>query len=268
MPLTDIFLLVATGAIGGFLSGLLGVGGGIIFVPALVFVLSSIGIDPAHIMHIAVGSSMAVVLATGASSAFGHHKKKSVDKKILLSWGPFIVSGVIIGAIFASLVDGDLLRKIFAAITLLISFYMGLGREKTAAVVVENIFRGIQKCLCIVIGAISSMIGVGGAMLTAPMMHYIGVPTQKAVGTSAALSVLISLPGTVIYILSGLAHRADLPPWSLGYVDFAVIGFIIPVSMLMVPIGVQTSHLLPKILLRRIFGVMLFIVSIRMFMSL
>lgn len=262
-------LLLAIGALGGFLSGLLGVGGGIIFVPALFFSMTAMGTGPEQAMHLAVGTSLAVVFATGATSALAHHRRGAVDSGILKAWGAFIVGGVIAGSLFAASVDGRLLKEIFAVITFAISVYMALGSESKgpgARVIAMNIQRG----LCACIGMISSMIGVGGAILTVPMMSYIGLPMQRAVGTGAALGMLISLPGCLGYMLGGAAqaHAAELPPFSLGYVNGLAALMIIPSSILLAPVGVKSSHKLPRKTLRRVFAAVLMIVSIRMFMTL
>jgi uncharacterized membrane protein YfcA len=260
-------LLLALGAAGGFLSGLLGVGGGIIFVPALFFTMTAVGTAAEQAMHLAVGTSLAVVFATGATSALGHHRRGAVDANILRNWGAFIVGGVVVGSLFASSVNGQLLKEIFAVITFLISIYMAVGSENREGRA-HNLALNIQRGICTGIGMVSSMIGVGGAILTVPMMSYIGVPMQRAVGTGAALGILISLPGCLGYMAGGAAHMADLPPFSIGYVNVLAAGMIIPSSILMAPMGVAASHKLPRKTLRRVFACLLMVVSIRMFMTL
>jgi uncharacterized membrane protein YfcA len=249
------------------LSGLLGVGGGILFVPALYFSMSAVGLDSQHAMHLAVGTSLAIVFATGSVSAFGHHKRGAVDTALMRSWGMFIVSGVVIGSFFATAVNGEVLKRIFAGVVLLLSLYTAFGSKKSAEA--KNFLTArIQHGICVGIGMVSSMIGVGGAILTVPMMSYIGTPMQRAIGTGAALGMLISLPGTISYMLGGLPHLEELPPFSVGYVNLLAVALIIPASMFMAPIGVKTSHSLPHSMLRRVFAAVMFIVAIRMFMTL
>jgi uncharacterized protein len=261
-----IALLLALGAAGGFLSGLLGVGGGGIFVPVLFFTMKAFNVGEAHAMHLAVGTSLAVVFATSSTSALGHYRRGAVDIAILKSWGGFIVAGVAVGALFASSVNGEMLKMIFAAITFVISFHMAFGREQAGAP--HALSPALQRGLCSAIGMISSMIGVGGAVLTVPMMSYIGTPMHRTIGTGAALGILISLPGTFGYILAGLKDMAALPHWSLGYVNLLAAALIIPASMMMAPVGVSLSHRLPRQKLRRIFALVLIAVSVKMFMSL
>lgn len=263
-----MLMLFAIGAAGGFLSGLLGVGGGILFVPALFFALSAVGFDQTHAMHVAIGTSLAIVFATGSTSAIAHFRRGSVDMDRVRAWGPFIVGGVVAGAFLAALVDGEFLKGVFACITFAIAVYMAVGRDKPAGETARQIALNIQKGICVAIGIVASMIGIGGAIMTIPLMSYLGMPIQRAIGTGSALGILISLPGGVSYALAGLAHLPELPPYSLGYISLPALLFIIPTSILMAPVGVNAGHTLPKALLRRIFAVVLMIVSIRMFTTL
>jgi uncharacterized membrane protein YfcA len=263
-----ILLLLTLGCVGGFLSGLLGVGGGIIFVPALYFGVTSFGVDPEHAIRLGVGTSLALVLVTAASSAFWHHKKGSIDFSIIKSWWPYIVLGVAVGTFFASSVNGRFLKQLFAAATLLIAVYMAFSKEAQTEPASHRVSKTVQKTVAALIGMISALIGVGGSMLNVPFMAYIGIPMRKSVGTGGALGFIISLPAMIGYIMSGLPHMKELPPYSLGYVSLLAVAVIAPVSMLLSPIGVHVSHKMQRNILRRIFAVILVLVSIRMFMTL
>lgn len=268
IPAELILLLLAIGCAGGFLSGLLGVGGGIIFVPALFFSLSSLGFSEEHAMHIAVGSSLAVVMATGSTSAFSHFKRGGVDTAILRGWGVPIVIGVVLGALVASSVKSAVLKEIFACMTLLIAFYMAFSKDRTDAVPLRFLTLKVQKFLAALIGVVSAMLGVGGAILTVPLMSYIGLPMPRAVGTGAALGVAVAVPGVISYMVAGTLISETLPPWSIGYVNILTAAMIIPSSMLLAPLGVRLSHSMPRTMLRRVFAAVLIIVSVRMFLSL
>ena len=268
IPAELIMLLLAIGCVGGFLSGLLGVGGGIIFVPALFFSLSSLGFSEEHAMHIAIGSSLAIVMATGSVSAFSHYKRGGVDLTIVRSWGVPIVIGVVLGAFVASSVKSIVLKEIFACMTLLIAFYMAFSKDRTDVVPLRWLTMTVQKFISAFIGIISAMLGVGGAILTVPLMSYIGLPMPRAVGTGAALGVAVAVPGVISYMVSGIIISDVLPPWSIGYVNLLTVAMIIPSSMLMAPVGVRLSHNMPRAMLRRVFAVVLIIVSVRMFLSL
>jgi uncharacterized membrane protein YfcA len=260
--------LLAIGGLGGFLSGLLGVGGGIIFVPALFFVMTAYNFGTGVAMHVAVATSLALVLVTGASSAYWHHRKGSVDITIVKTWWPAVVAGVAGGTAFASSVEGALLKQVFAGVALLIAVYMTVSKEPLEGVPVRHkVSLLAQRCGAVFIGGLSALLGVGGAILTIPFMTYIGVPIRKAVGTGGALAFIISRPGIFGYIVAGLQHPEGLPPGSLGYVNLLALAVIVPTSMLLSPVGVNASHRLSRPMLRRIFAIVLVVVSLRMFLS-
>jgi len=262
-----ILTLLAVGGVGGFLSGLLGVGGGVIFVPALYYTLISFAPDAGHAMRVSIGTSTALILMTGASSAFWHHRKGSVDFAILKSWAPAVVCGVAVGTYFASTVNGHFLKQLFSSIMLLICVYMVLSKEPLDDAPVHRVSVGIQRFFAAFVGMLAALLGVGGAMLNIPFMTYIGLPMRKAVGTGGALAFIISFPAMIGYIISGLPHEQELPPYCLGYVNWLALIVILPISIVLSPIGVHVSHKLPKNVLRRIFAVVLALVSLRMFMS-
>ena len=212
-PLINIILmLLAIGAVGGFLSGLLGVGGGSLFVPALVFAMAKLGMDPQHSMHIAVATSLLIVLATSITSARAHYHRGGVDLALCRDWTPYIIAGVAIGTFFASSVDGAILKQVFAIVTLFICLYMAIGREKKAEPGVALLSKHLQHIICTITGMLSSMIGVGGAIMTVPTMSYSGIPIQRAVGTGAALNIAIAFFGTAGYLIGGLKHTEGMPP--------------------------------------------------------
>jgi uncharacterized membrane protein YfcA len=259
--------LVAVGGVGGLLSGMLGVGGGIIFVPALYFALLAFAPTAEHVMRVAIGTSLALVLVTGASSAFWHHRKGSVDFSIIKSWALPVVLGVIAGTFFATYVHGNFLKQFFAVAMLLNSVYMALSHEPAEGLPAHRTPVWGQRLVAAMIGFVAAMLGIGGAILNIPFMTYIGTPMRKAVGTGGALAVIISLPGMFGYIFTGLQNVHELPPYCIGYINWLALVAILPVSMILSPVGVHISHKLPKNLLRRIFAAVLVIVSIRMFMT-
>lgn len=262
------FLLLAVGAVAGFLSGLLGVGGGIIFVPSLYFCLRAIGLDESHAMHVAVGTSLALICVTGATSAFAHWRRGSVDTESLKKWVLPMIASAIGGSLFAGLVPSGILRVIFACITMVIAVYMFVAGAPKASSFCLVVPVRVQKAVMATIALVSSLIGVGGAVMSVPFMNLMGYPMQRAAGTGAALGLIIALPGSVTYMITGLFHLDELPPYSLGYVNLLGLALIVPSSVLMAPLGVQASHSLPRDMLKRVFAVVLLIVSLRMFMTL
>lgn len=260
-------LLLGIGALAGFLSGLIGVGGGIIFVPALYFTLSSLGISPDHAMHVAIGTSFAVIFLTVGTSTLKHHKKGGVDLHIAKGWGLFLVFGVIAGSFLASHISGEVLRRIFSIVVVVMAAYMALGHEKPEAkrpaFLTDPVLRGIT----FLIGVVAALTGVGGAVLTVPLMICAGLSMTRAVGTGAALGMIASLPGMASYVVMGWSHIAELPAFSFGYVNLAAMGLLASASMPVVPFGVKLSHKLDRQLLRRIFSGVLVIVALRMMLS-
>jgi uncharacterized membrane protein YfcA len=261
-----ILPLLAIGAVGGFLSGMLGLGGGIIFVPALYFTLTSLGVDGGHAMRIAIGTSLALVFVTGASSAFWHNKKGSIDFTLIRSWWLFIVLGVAAGTFFASTISGAIIKRLFSVIVFAIAIYMVFGKEPETEKKHKVSLR-VQQLVETGIGFTASLIGIGGAILNIPFMTYMGVPMRKAVGTGSALGCIIGLPAIIGYIISGLPHMKELPPYSWGYVNLLALAVIVPLSMVLSPLGVHVSHIIAKSTLRRIFAVVLALVALRMLMA-
>jgi uncharacterized protein len=261
----SILILLAIGSIGGFLSGLLGIGGGIIFVPALYFYFIHSGIDIDVAMHAAIGTSLMLVFVTGLSSSFWHKKKGAVDLSLLKRWAPAIAIGLLLGLCVSHVAHGLVLKKIFAAATLLISVYM-MRKKKEVGHAAHRVSLGVQWVVAGIIGFFAALIGVGGAILGIPFMSYIGVPTRTTIGTGAAMGGIISLPSAIGYAVSGQLV-SGLPPYSLGYVNLLAAIIIIPCAMALSYIGTEASHRLPKETLRRIFAVVLIFVALRMFMT-
>lgn len=261
-------LFLAVGGVGGFLAGMLGFGGGILFVPALFFFLTGFHLDGDSAMHVAVGSSFVIIFLTGLSSAYAHYRRGSIDTNLLKSWGPFVVAGVLIGTMTAAFTHGETLRRIFATVALLLAVYMVSGYERREGAA-PGFFTGrVQKAICVGVGAVAAMIGVGGAVMTVPLMTYIGMAMQRAAGTSAVIGLMISLPAAAGYILTGALSVEPLPPYSLGYVNLPAALSIAFAAALAAPIGVRLAHRLDKKALRLMFAAVLFAVSAKMFVSL
>jgi uncharacterized membrane protein YfcA len=257
--------LLLIGACGGFMSGLLGVGGGIIFVPALYFTLSASGVNPDQTMHIAVASSMAIIVVSVSSSALTHYKNGNTDKKLFLGWMPFIIAGAITGVVLASIVNGDFLKNLFAVFTLGIAAYMGFSDTKDETVKkIRGLTENIQKALSFLIGVSCTMIGLGGGALTVPLMRASGVSMKKAIGTGAALGPCVAIPAVIGHILIGLKHADSLPPYSIGYVNFLVVALILPAAIPMAYAGAKVSTRMNKTFLQRAFALVMLAVSLKM----
>lgn len=257
--------LIVAGAFAGFIAGLLGVGGGIIVVPALFFILGALGVDEAVRMHVAVGTSLATIIVTSLISARSHAARGAVDMALLRQWTPGIIVGVSVGAGLALLIDGRTLTGLFASIALAMAVQMAFGNPDWR--IADQPPRGlVAQAIAAVIGAISALMGIGGGALSILALSLYGYPIHRAVGTAAAIGSLIGVPGTIGFILGGWGDPA-LPPLSLGYVNLLAVLLILPTSMLFAPFGAKAAHALPVRSLKLAFAVFLAATSIRMFVS-
>jgi uncharacterized membrane protein YfcA len=266
--LTTIFLFLTAGAVGGFLSGMLGIGGGIIFVPALLFILNRDGFSPEHVMHIAVASSLAIVSGAVMTSVIRRYRKGDIDMKIFRRWSPFLVLGVLSGSFFASRAESHILVAIFAVITALMAAYMFFGREPEPGKRVRGLTLAVQRLCIFLVGILAAMTGVGGAIMTIPMLSASGVPMQKAVGTGSLLGLLIAVSGAIGYMVMGWPLRAELPEYSIGYVYLPAVLLVAGMAVLAAQFGVKSAYALDKKTLRHIFAAILCLVSLKMFLSL
>jgi len=264
LPLLAI--AVTAGVAGGILAGLLGVGGGIVIVPALYLALSTAGMDPAITMQVAVGTSLATIVFTSLSSGYGHFKRGAIDMDLLKLWAPSLLVGVIVGALLGGYVSGLILVGVFATVAALVAIDMIFRKTKD-----DPTPRGFAKpvwaVLGTVTGALSAMMGIGGGTIGVPLLNFLGYDIRRAVGTSAAIGFIIGLPGAVVYALTGLGAEG-LPPFSLGYVNLAAAAIIIPLTSSFAHVGVKLAHSIPRRALRFAFGIFLMITSLRMLFDL
>lgn len=260
--LTLAAMMLLTGAVGGLLAGLLGVGGGIVIVPVLDLVLASIGIDSSVRMHVAVATSLATIIPTAISSSRAHHAKGAVDMAQLKRWSVAIFLGAIAGVLIASRVTGDVLSAVFGVVALLVAIKMLLPLEGRH--IAEAIPGGPGgQLLPFAIGGFSSMMGIGGGTLSVPTMTLFNFPIHRAVGTAALFGLLISVPATIAFIFAGW-NVPGLPTGSLGYVNLIGLAVIAPVSYVVAPWGARLAHALSKRHLSILFGLFLAVVSARM----
>jgi uncharacterized membrane protein YfcA len=256
-------LLLAAGAATGVTAGLLGVGGGIVLVPVLWNLFAGLGVDEAVRMHLAVGTSLATIIATSASSVRAHHERGAVDVSLLRNWGPWIFTGVLVGTVLAGLVRGRVLTLVFASMALVVAAHMGLAKPEWR--LADQLPRGGPRAaLATVIGAVSAMMGIGGGTLSVPILTLFGYPIHRAIGTAAAIGFIIGVPGAIGFAISGWS-APSLPPFSLGYVSLLGFTLIFPTSTLLAPQGARLAHVLDTRHLRRIFALFLVVTAYRMF---
>jgi len=257
--------LLATGLVAGLLAGLLGVGGGIVVVPVLFQIFAAFGIDLSVRMHLAVGTSLATIVATSIVSARSHHRKGAVDFPLLRSWGVPIFAGVLLGTALAVHVRGAWLAVVFAVVALAVAVNMALRKEGLR--VADRLPRGwLKATLGVVIGSFSAMMGIGGGTLSVPILSAFGCPIRRAVGTAAAIGLVIAVPGTVGFAIGG-AEVAGRPPYSLGYVNLAGFALIVPATMVAAPWGARIAHAIRPRALRIAFAIFLALTSLRMIQS-
>jgi uncharacterized membrane protein YfcA len=256
-------LLLLAGAIGGLLAGLLGVGGGIVIVPALYYIFSYLGIDADVRMHLAVGTSLATIVPTSIRSVRAHNARGSFDRDLFRAWVPGIVIGVLLGTWLANLAEFGQLTMVFATVALVVSLYMALGNPAWR---LANGLPGnpVSSMIAAVIGAISAMMGIGGGTLSVPVLNLFGVPIHRSVGTAAGFGLVIAIPGTLGFIVGGW-NNPLLPDFSLGYVNWLGFLLIVPATVLTVPAGAKLAHSLSQTGLRRAFALFLGLTAIRMF---
>lgn len=259
--LVPILAVMGVGA--GFLSGLLGVGGGIILVPGLYYVLTHAGVSADVAMHMAVGTSFAVIVPTGLSSVRAHCKRGAVDFALVRLMGTGVFLGVVIGTLVAARLPGAGLMVVFASALLLMALLMlaDPGRWFKNAHMPKKPWPGVAG---FGIGSISSLMGIGGASLSVPFMTICGVPIHRAVGSAAALGLVISVPAVIGYMLIGWGHAA-LPPFTIGYISALAWISITPLSVLVAPLGARVAHNVSVAWLRQYFAFFLFFIACKMF---
>ncbi|MGB0683306.1 MAG: sulfite exporter TauE/SafE family protein [Magnetovibrionaceae bacterium] len=267
--------LMAAGAIAGLIAGLLGVGGGIVIVPVLYVLFPYMGISDSVIMHLAVGTSLATIIATSITSSRTHYKKGGLNITIMKMLSPSIIVGVILGSVLGGKAEGEVLILIFAILALLVALNMafdlqtkifgkGSAGEDGSDLRLSELGRHISG-LCI--GGFSVVMGIGGGSLSVPFLTAKGVPIRIAVGTAAGLGLVIAVPGTIGFMAAGWGHP-DLPPFSLGYVNLLGFALIVPTSMLTAPIGARITHAIDPLWLKYAFATFLCFTSMRMFYGL
>ena len=259
-------VLAVAAAVAGFMAGLLGVGGGIIMVPALYYAFTVLDFDVLTRMHLSVGTSLAIIIPTSIISTKTHMEYDAVDFKMVKSFGVFILIGVILGTFLAVNLKTPPLVLFFSIFAFLVGLFFIFLREK----LVENpktISNMIKNFSGIIIGFISIPLGIGGGSLMVPFMRTFGYDIRKSIGTAAAIGFLISVSGAITMIIGGKIINNVNTPFSIGYIN--LLGFIVfvPVTMVMARIGAKVVYKIDRKLLSKVFGAFLLIVSARSFIE-
>ncbi len=260
----SIAIFLVTGAAAGLLAGLFGVGGGLIVVPALAWLLPRQGVADAAVMQSAIGTSLAVIGLTSISSMRAHHARGGVLWPVFRRLAPGIVAGSLLGAWVAHGLSGVALKRIVGVGALLVALQMAIDAQPKSA----RALPGAAGLASVggVIGLLSALIGIGGGSLTVPFLSACGVEMRRAVGTSAACGVPIAWAGALGFALNGLGVEGRAV-WSVGYIDLAAFAGIAVASVFTAPFGARLAHRLPPRVLKRAFAVFLAGIGLRMLMA-
>lgn len=258
--------LVASGAIAGLLAGMFGIGGGAVLVPVLYQFLTLLQIDESIRVHVAVATSLGIIVPTSIRSFLAHKKRGTVDMALWRSWIVPVPAGVVLASLVAAYVSGDGLKGIFAVIALVVGLKMILARDswRLGADIPGNPIRAVCGVL---IGFFSTLMGIGGGVMNNTFMTLYGRPIHQAVATSSGTGVLISVPGVIGLAWAGWG-APGLPAFSLGYVNLLGVLLIIPITTLAAPFGVRIAHALSRRVMEVAFGLFLMSVSARFAISL
>ena len=245
----------------GFVAGLFGIGGGLITVPFLYYIFGSFGISQEYVMHLAVGTSFAIIIPTSTASVLTHHKFQAVDFNIVKSYGIFVILGVIFGAIFAASLKTKSLVLFFSIIIFFLGIYLLLLKEKEKSVII-NIKLHLKVILGFLVGFISAPMGIGGAVMNVPILKFFGYSINKAIGSAAAIGFLIALFGAISFFLTGSFLKTNLP-FSIGFLNIPAFLIFIPITTFMARIGARTVHKIDKKKISKLFGIFLLIIAIK-----
>ncbi len=260
--LPTIGSLALTGVFAGVLAGLLGVGGGIVIVPVLFFLFQGFGVSSSSAMLVATATSLATIILTSISSIYSHHQKGNVDFGLLRRWGGFVFFGVLLGSFTVTRVEGFWLTGLFGAIATLSAVNMLFRTQKSA--VFKHLPGKIgQRLMGSIIGFLSAMVGIGGGTLSVPLLTLCNYPAHKAVGTAAAIGLLIALPSALTLLLFGTTPE-DSPIGTYGLVNLGGFLCIVPLTVLFAPIGSFIADKLNAIHLKKVFAVVLLLTGLRM----
>lgn len=256
---------LALGLVSGFVAGLLGVGGGLLMVPVLAFILMAQGFAADRVMLFALATSLAVIAFTSLSSLRAHHAHGAVHWPAVRRITPGIITGTLSGAWLATLLPATFLKYFFVAFLFYAATQMLLNIKPQA-------HRGLPGNAGMfaagnIIGVVSSWVGIGGGTLSVPFLLWCNIKMHQAIGTSAAIGFPIALAGMLGYVLSGWSTPA-MPAYSLGYVYLPALASVAVASIITAPFGARAAHRLPVGTLKKIFAVLLYSLGIHMVLNL
>lgn len=260
-----VFLLcLVLGSGVGIIAGLLGIGGGLVIVPSLAFILPYMGVDDSVLMPIALGTSMGSIVLTSTSSMLAHHKHGNVPWDTVRIIVIAVALGALGGAGLADHLDSLTLKRIFSAAVIILGLYMTFSSKAENHKPLPGIF--VLFPLCVGVGVLASLMGISGGLVMIPLLSFLGMQLRHAIGAGAALGVAASLMGTIGYVSLGWGS-ADLPQWSLGYIYLPALLGLTSTSMFTAPVGARWAKQMPVEKLRKIFALFLTCIAVYMLIS-
>jgi len=252
-------IMIITAFPAGFAAGLFGIGGGLITVPILFYIFSNSGIESSYLMHLAVGTSFAIIIPTSTVSVMTHHQHKAVDFSIVKGYGIFVITGVVLGTIFAANLKTKPLILFFSVVVYMLAFYLLFLKEKEKDI---KINMGLPSKILsgLITGFISAPMGIGGAVMNVPILKFFGYPINKAIGSAAAIGFVIALFGAIGFFISGKYLNVNLP-LSVGFINIPAFLIFVPITTFMARVGAKKSHKIDKQKLTKYFGFFLIIIG-------
>lgn len=247
----------------GFSAGLFGIGGGLISVPVLYYIFGALGLSNDYLMHLAVGTSFAIIVPTSISSVLAHHKFKAVDFNIVKTYGLYAILGAILGTIFTSTLKTEQLILFFVIVTFFLGIYLIFLKEKK---IESNLnFKTYYKIFFgFVSGFISAPMGIGGAIMNVPVLKFFGFSINRAIGSAAAVGFLIATTASIGFVITGNYKEINLP-LTIGFINIPTFLIFVPITIFMAKLGARTVHNIDKKLITKLFGLFNLLVSTRLF---
>ncbi len=250
--------MIPTAIVAGFFAGFFGIGGGVIMVPVLFYIFNNFGIDHNYVMHLAVGTSFSIIIPTAVVSVYTHYKHNAVDLNIVKGYGAFVVFGVIVGTIVAATLQTKSLIIFFAITLYLLSFNFFFQKEDSKIKLNFNLIT--KTILGFIVGCVSALTGIGGAIMNVPILKFCGYPINRAIGSAAAIGFFISIFGASGFLISGSYLSANLP-LSFGFINIPAFVIFIPITTFMARIGAKLLHKVDRKKISKMFGTFLIIVA-------
>lgn len=252
------------GSVVGLLAGLLGIGGGLVMVPALVYLfMHQLDVSLSYAMPMAIATSLSTIIFTSFSASFTQYKLGNLNRFVLIYSGLGIAIGAIIGAQLATVIPGEWLKKLFAVLVLLIVLYMLFGKRVESKNQVNKVN---LSSVGLGTGILSALMGIGGGAILVPALVWYKVNIRQAIGCASFCGLVIALFGSLSFIQAGWGHN-ELPQWSFGYVYLPATAGIVTLSMLTANYGVKLGQKLDTHILKKIFAGFLILVSLRMLLG-